>query len=79
MRRQKKSTTAKKSVPAIKKAPDETPIDTPTVADIQGKTVIQLHTIIREHYPQFDDLLSIFNRDELREAFARKLNEVNDG
>ncbi len=53
-------------------ATEDLQIPTPTVAEIQSKTVIQLHTMIRDSYPQFGELLSIFNRDELREAFILK-------
>jgi hypothetical protein len=44
-----------------------------TCDDIRTMTVIQIHSLIRDHYPGFHDLLDVYNRDTLQNKFMFKL------
>jgi hypothetical protein len=44
-----------------------------TCDDIRGMTVIQIHKLIKSDYPQFIDLLEIYNRDRLQNQLMFKL------
>lgn len=44
-----------------------------TCDEIRGMTVIQIHALVKNQYPQFVDLLDIYNRDRLQNQLMFKL------
>jgi hypothetical protein len=50
------------------------PIPGLTADAVRSMGVIQIHSLIREKYPDLRDLLDVYNRSALQEEFIKALN-----